>query len=62
VRDQNSFLLDGANNNSDIEGTMNLYTVSYASNGGPTGVMPTLVESIEEFKVVTVGPSGRRPI
>ena len=41
VRDQNSFQLDGVNNNSDIDGTMNLYTVSYASNGGPTGVMPT---------------------
>jgi hypothetical protein len=55
VRDQNGFLLDGANNNSDIDGTMNLYTISYASNGGPTGVMPTPVESIEEFKVATVG-------
>ncbi len=58
IRDQNSFLLDGANNNSDLDGTMNLYTFSYASNGGPTGVMPTPVESIEEFKVATVGQTA----
>ena len=51
--DQNSFQLDGANNTNDMDGTMNIYTPSYASNGAPTGVMPTPVESIEEFKVNT---------
>ena len=51
VRDQNTFQLDGGNNTNDMDGTMNTYTGSYASNGGVTGVMPTPVESIEEFKV-----------
>src|SRR5262249_59659952 len=53
VRDQNTFQLDGGNNSSDMDGTMNTYTPSFASTstgGGPTGVMPTPVESIEEFK------------
>jgi hypothetical protein len=58
VRDQSSFQLDGVNNSSDMDGTMNLYTPSYASNGGPTGVMPTPVESIEEVKVATVGQTA----
>ena len=51
VRDQNTFLLDGGNNTNDMDGTMNTYTASFASTGGVTGVMPTPVESIEEFKV-----------
>ena len=56
VRDQNMFQLDGGNNTNDMDGTMNTYTPSFASGiagsgGGPTGVMPTPVESIEEFKV-----------
>jgi hypothetical protein len=54
VRDQNTFQLDGGNNSSDMDGTQNTYTPSFASastGGGPTGVMPTPVESIEEFKV-----------
>lgn len=51
VRDQNTFQLDGGQNSSDMDGTMNTYTSSFASNGGTTGVMPTPVESIEEFKV-----------
>ena len=53
VRDQNTFQLDGGNNSSDMDGTQNTYTPSFASTttgGGPTGVMPTPVESIEEFK------------
>lgn len=53
VSDQNTFQLDGGNNSNDMDGTMNIYTPSYASNGAPTGVMPTPVESIEEFKVST---------
>src|SRR5438067_9024173 len=51
VRDQNTFQLDGGNNTNDMDGTMNTYTNSFASTGGVTGVMPTPVESIEEFKV-----------
>lgn len=58
VRDQNTFQLDGGNNSNDMDGTMNTYTPSFASStttsasgGVPTGVMPTPVESIEEFKV-----------
>src|SRR5260370_10848114 len=54
VRDQNTFQLDGGNNSSDMDGTMNTYTPSYASTstgGGPTGVMPTPVESIQAVKV-----------
>jgi len=61
VRDQNTFQLDGGNNSSDMDGTMNTYTPSYASTstgGGPTGVMPTPVESIEEFKVNVAGQTA----
>jgi Carboxypeptidase regulatory-like domain len=51
VRDQTTFQLDGGNNTNDMDGTMNTYTGSFAATGGVTGVMPTPVESIEEFKV-----------
>ncbi len=53
--DQNTFQLDGGNNSNDMDGSMNTYTPSYANNGAPTGVMPTPIESIEEFKVATSG-------
>lgn len=67
--DQNTFQLDGGNNSNDMDGSMTVYTNSYAgansTNGGsitgpsgygaPTGTMPTPVESIEEFKVNTSG-------
>src|SRR5882762_761077 len=42
VRDQNTFQLDGGNNSSDMDGTQNTYTPSFASastGAGPTGVM-----------------------
>jgi len=73
-QDQNSFMLDGGNNSSDMDGTQNTYTASFASDptgglvnnevtatapggspggGGPTGVMPTPADSIEEFRVGT---------
>jgi len=73
-QDQNSFALDGGNNSSDMDGTQNTYTASFASDptgglinnevtatapggspggGGPTGVMPTPADSIEEFRVGT---------
>ena len=71
--DQNSFSLDGGNNSSDMDGTQNTYTPSFAGDptggmvnqstgtaiqgapggGGPTGVIPTPADSIEEFKVGT---------
>jgi hypothetical protein len=61
VRDQNTFQLDGGQNSSDMDGTQSTYTLSFAANpttsnstgGLTTGVMPTPVESIEEFKVAT---------
>jgi hypothetical protein len=53
--DQNTFQLDGGNNSNDMDGSMRDYTGSFASNGAPSGVMPTGVESIEEFKVATSG-------
>jgi Carboxypeptidase regulatory-like domain len=73
-QDQNSFMLDGGNNSSDMDGTQNTYTPSFAGDptgglvntfvtgtapagapggGGPTGVMPTPADSIEEFKMGT---------
>lgn len=73
-QDQNSFALDGGNNSSDMDGTQNTYTASFAGDptgglinnqvtgtspkgspggGGPTGVMPTPADSIEEFRVGT---------
>jgi len=62
--DQNSFSLDGVNNSDDMAGSNAVYTVSNgfsgnASSGGtPSGVMPTPIESIEEFKVGTTGQTA----
>ena len=62
--DQNTFQLDGGNNSNDMDGSMRDYTGSYARNafGGagnpPSGVLPTPVDTIEEFKVVTAGQSA----
>ncbi|HKD05704.1 MAG TPA: carboxypeptidase-like regulatory domain-containing protein [Bryobacteraceae bacterium] len=47
--DQNSFTLDGGNNSDDMSGSYSAYTTS--NGGGPSGVVPTPVESVEEFKV-----------
>ena len=68
VVDQSSFQLDGGNNTNDMDGSMSVYTPSFAgdptggaanqSNGvaaGATGVMPTPADSVEEFKVNTAG-------
>src|SRR6266849_2934676 len=78
-QDQNSFMLDGGNNSSDMDGTQNTYTPSFAGDpsgglvnnlvtatspaggpggGAPTGVMPTPVDSIEEFKVGTTNQTA----
>src|SRR5579862_4057421 len=57
VRDQNTFQLDGGNNTDDMAGTNNSYVTNFAGLGGvqtnanPSGVIPTPVESIEEFRV-----------
>ncbi len=66
--DQSSFQLDGGENTNDMDGSMSVYTPSYAgdptggaanqSNGvaaGATGVMPTPADSVEEFKVNVAG-------
>jgi hypothetical protein len=73
VLDQNYFSLDGGNNTNDMDGSMNVYTMSYAGDptggvatqnnlgagsGGPTGVIPTPQDSVEEFKVNTTGQTA----
>src|SRR6266404_1134363 len=57
--DQNVYQLDGGNNSDDMSGTASTYVPSNgfagnaASGGTPSGVVPTPVESIEEFKIGT---------
>ena len=65
IYDQNSFQLDGGQNSNDMDGSMNVYTPSFANDpsginagGGPTGVMPTPIDSIEEFKANTTGQTA----
>jgi carboxypeptidase family protein len=74
VLDQSYFSLDGGNNSNDMDGSMNVYTQSFAGDptggvaaqnqlgtgniAGPTGVIPTPQDSIEEFKVNTAGQTA----
>jgi Carboxypeptidase regulatory-like domain len=73
VLDQSYFSLDGGNNTNDMDGSMNIYTASYggdptggvasqttagAGSGGPSGVLPTPQDSVEEFKVNTTGQTA----
>jgi hypothetical protein len=71
VVDQSTFLLDGGQNSNDMDGSMTVYTPSFAGdptggvanqNGGvaagPTGVMPTPADSVEEFKVNTANQTA----
>src|SRR6516225_1191158 len=73
VVDQSTFQLDGGNNTNDMDGSMSVYTTSYAGdptggagsqlgNGtgapGATGVMPTPADSVEEFKVNVAGQAA----
>jgi len=56
ANDQNVFMVDGGNISSDQDGNYRNYTVSSGSmrtgsGGDPSGVVPTPVESVEEFKV-----------
>lgn len=62
--DQNSYSLDGVQNNDDMSGGSNSYVPGngYAGSGStggtPNGVIPTPIESIEEFKVGTSGQTA----
>jgi len=74
VLDQSYFSLDGGNNSNDMDGSMNVYTTSLAGDptggvaaqnqlgtgniAGPTGVIPTPADSVEEFKVNTAGQTA----
>src|SRR5208282_4677074 len=73
VVDQSYFSLDGGNNSSDMDGSSNVYFNSLAGDvtggiatqnnlgagvGGPTGVMPTPQDSVEEFKINTAGQTA----
>ena len=52
MSDQNTFILDGGNATSDLEGDNN-YIAGNRGYVGPQASIPTPVESIEEFKVAT---------
>ncbi len=63
ISDQNAFQLDGGNNSSDMDGNSVVYTlgsgtITGSSGGTPSGVMPTPIETIEEFKVATAGQTA----
>ncbi len=71
VVDQSSFMLDGGNNTNDMDGSMSVYTSSFAGDptggisnqsnavaSGPTGVLPTPADSVEEFKVNSTGQTA----
>lgn len=69
VVDQSTFLLDGGQNTNDMDGSMQVYTPSFADDptggivknsigGAPTGVMPTPIDSVEEFKVDTANQTA----
>jgi hypothetical protein len=69
VVDQSSFMLDGGQNTNDMDGSMQVYTPSFADDptggvvksqigGGPSGVMPTPIDSVEEFKVNTANQTA----
>src|SRR5215469_4811482 len=71
VVDQSSFQLDGGNNTNDMDGSMSIYTTSFAGDptggaanqsfgvaAGATGVMPTPADSVEEFKVNIAGQAA----
>src|SRR5215469_4617013 len=71
VVDQSSFQLDGGNNTNDMDGSMSIYTTSFAGDptggaanqsfgvaAGATGVMPTPADSVEEVKVNIAGQAA----
>jgi hypothetical protein len=70
VEDQSTFLLDGGQNTNDMDGSMAIYTPSFGGDptggivssnfgiGAPSGVMPTPLDSVEEFKVSTTNQTA----
>ena len=69
--DQSYFSLDGGNNTNDMDGSMSVYTISFAGDptggvanqsvgvaAGPTGVIPTPADSVEEFKANTANQTA----
>jgi hypothetical protein len=69
VVDQSTFMLDGGQNSNDMDGSMTVYTPSFAGDptggivansigGSPSGVMPTPLDSVEEFKVNTTNQTA----
>ncbi|MGB6835691.1 MAG: carboxypeptidase-like regulatory domain-containing protein, partial [Candidatus Acidiferrum sp.] len=69
VSDQSTFMLDGGQNSNDMDGSMAVYTASFAGDptggivsdmigGSPTGVMPTPLDSVEEYKVNTANQTA----
>src|SRR3989441_10255235 len=59
--DQNTFTIDGGQNTDDMSGDTVGYIVNFTgtsgtqTNGMASGVVPTPVESVEEFRINTVG-------
>ena len=68
VSDQNSFTVDGGQNSDDMSGDQVGYTVNFTGtsptnggnqiNGMASGVAPTPLESVEEFRVNTFGQTA----
>jgi hypothetical protein len=64
VGDQNSFTVDGGQNSDDMSGDQVGYTVNFTgtaggqTNGMASGVVPTPIESIEEFRINTFGQTA----
>jgi hypothetical protein len=71
VVDQSSFQLDGGQNTNDMDGSMSVYTPTFSGDptggvanqgfgvaAGPTGVLPTPADSVEEFKVNTANQTA----
>src|SRR5215510_7817812 len=64
VVDQNTFTIDGGQNTDDMSGDTVGYIVNFTgtsgtqTNGMASGVVPTPVESVEEFRVNTVGQTA----
>lgn len=56
--DQNSYVLDGGNISSDLDGSSLSYTGGFSTNRSGSGVVPTPIESIEEVRVDTNNPSA----
>ena len=65
VQDQAVYQLDGGDNSSDMDGSMESYTGSFGNSttggfltAGSSGVMPMPQDSVEEFKVSTAGQTA----